>query len=243
MSHGSLRRMSELCAWLVAHGSSCAEVVGFITGVLNVWLVTRENIWSWPVGIVNAAFYIVVFAQAGLYSDTGLQAVYLGLSAYGWWHWASAGTTSAVTDSAESVSPGAASPGPTSSRRPAANSTTALPVTRTTARLTLRLLGVGLALWLLLSVITSQIPNAKLPWFDSALVAASLVAQWMMTRKLRECWIVWIAVDALYVGLFILRGLHLTAVLYFAFFLLAILGLVQWTRSARRSTNHSHVSY
>ena len=62
-----------LCTWLAAHGSSCAELFGFITGVLNVWLVTRENIWSWPLGVLNAVFYMVVFARTGLYSDTGLQ--------------------------------------------------------------------------------------------------------------------------------------------------------------------------
>ncbi len=59
----SLPDMFDLCGWLAAHGSSCAELIGFVTGVLNVWLVTREHLWSWPVGIVNAAFYIVVFSR------------------------------------------------------------------------------------------------------------------------------------------------------------------------------------
>jgi nicotinamide mononucleotide transporter len=205
--------MFALCDWLSAHGTSCAELVGFIAGVLNVWLVTRENIWSWPVGIINAAFYIVVFARAGLYSDTGLQGVYLLLSIYGWWQWHR----------------GAAARQHGAARTP-------LVVTNVRPSLVLPLLGIAVALWLGLAAITSRIPNSTLPWFDAALVASSLVAQWMMTKKLRECWWVWIVVDAAYVGLFIMRGLHLTAVLYFIFFLLAILGLVQWTRSAQRST-------
>lgn len=205
--------MFALCDWLSAHGSSCAELVGFVAGVLNVWLVTRENIWSWPVGIINAAFYVVVFARAGLYSDTGLQGVYLLLSVYGWWHWVQGAPA----------------------RRDAAPERAPLLVTRLRPSRILPLLGTAIVLWLGLAAITSRIPNNTLPWFDAALVASSLVAQWMMTRKIRECWIVWIVIDAAYVGLFIMRGLHLTAVLYFIFFLLAILGLVQWTRSAQRS--------
>ena len=79
--------MPDPCAWLIAHGSSCAELLGFLSGALCVYLVTRENIWNWPLGVITAAFYIVVFARAGLYSETGLQVVYLVLSFYGWWHW------------------------------------------------------------------------------------------------------------------------------------------------------------
>jgi len=206
--------MSELCSWLSTRGTSCAELVGFVAGVLNVWLVTRENIWSWPIGIVNAAFYVVVFSREGLYSDTGLQVVYLLLSVYGWWHWHT-GVRRGV-------------PTQTAARQP-------LVVTTINTRLIAPLIAIGIALWVLLALVTSRIPGAILPWFDSALVASSLIAQWLMTRKVRECWIVWIVVDISYVGLFIARGLYLTAVLYFIFFLLAVLGLVQWTRSFRRT--------
>ena len=222
--------MFDLCGWLASRGSSCAELIGFVAGVLNVWLVTRENIWSWPVGIVNAAFYIVVFAREGLYSDTGLQVVYLLLSVYGWWHWHTGVERRAeVPDNTSGDVQQAVRRSHVTSREPVI-------VTTLAPRLILPLLGIGLVLWILLATITSRIPGVILPWFFSALVASSLVAQWLMTRKVCECWIVWIVVDLSYVGLFMMRGLHLTAVLYFIFFLLAVLGLVQWTRSARRST-------
>lgn len=198
--------MSDFCGWLVAHGSTCAELFGFITGVLNVWLVTRENIWSWPIGMLNAAFYMVVFARTGLYSDTGLQVVYFVLSCYGWWHWARGGTV--------------ASP---------------VVVRRTPLRLLLILAGIGAVTWLVLATVTARIPGAAMPRLDAALVATSLVAQWMMTRKLLESWLLWIAVDVLYVGMFIVRGLRLTAVLYAVFLGLAVIGYVQWTRSSRRT--------
>jgi len=206
MTSTALHLLSDVCAWLNAHGSSCAELFGFITGVLNVWLVTRENIWSWPLAVLNAGFYSVVFARTGLYSDTGLQMVYLVLSLYGWWHWLRGGP-----------------------------SRDAVVVSRTGRRTALLLAGIALVSWVTLATITRRLPGAALPWLDAALVSVSLVAQYMMTRKLLEHWLLWIAVDVVYIGLFINRQLPLTAMLYAVFLVLAIIGSVHWHRSAART--------
>jgi nicotinamide mononucleotide transporter len=203
MTSGDPAAPGTVCTWLAAHGSSCAETFGFVTGVANVWLVTRQNIWSWPLGVLNAVFYMIVFARTGLYSDTGLQVVYFTLSLYGWWHWWRGGP-----DRAPVV------------------------VRRTPRSLALLLAGIALVTWVTLATITSRIPGAALPWLDSILVAISLVAMWMMTRKLLENWLLWIAVDVVYIGLFINRGLPLTAVLYTVFLGLATLGFFQWRKSA-----------
>ena len=211
MTSMELQLLSGPCAWLNAHGSSCAELLGFITGVLNVWLVTRENIWSWPLGVLNAGFYIVVFARTGLYSDTGLQVVYLVLSLYGWWHWLRGG------------------PSRDGLRHDA------VVVTRTPRRTAVIMTAIALVSWLTLASSTRRLPGAALPWLDAALVSISLVAQYMMTRKLLENWLLWIAVDVVYIGLFINRQLPLTALLYAVFLVLAIIGYVQWQRSAART--------
>jgi len=198
--------MNDLTNWLAAHGSSGTELLGFITGVLNVYLVTRENIWSWPLGVLNALFYMLVFGRAGLYSDTGLQVFYFMLSFYGWWHWLRGGPQQS-----------------------------AVLVTRTTPQLSMRLLAIGMVMWLLVWSVTSRIPGSRLPLLDAALAVGSLIAQWMMTRKLLENWALWIVLDVVYVGVFAVRGLRLTAVLYAVFLLLAILGHVEWKRSFRRT--------
>ena len=63
------------------------EVLAVITGIISVYLSTRENIWSWPTALVNVALYFVVFYEAKLYADMGLQVVYFVLSVYGWYEW------------------------------------------------------------------------------------------------------------------------------------------------------------
>ena len=75
--------------------------------------------------------------------------------------------------------------------------------------------------------------DAALPYMDSSLTAASLAAQWMMTRKYVENWLVWIAVDVVYVPMFIYKRLYPTAALYAVFLVLAAMGWVQWRRSMR----------
>ncbi len=207
--------MTDFSAWLIAHGTSWMELLGFISGALCVWLVTRESIWNWPLGVITAGFYIAVFGRAGLYSDTGLQVVYLVLSFYGWYHWLRGDARRAGGD--------AASPMP-------------LAVTRVPSREVLLLGAAGVAMWLLFYAISSRLPGTKSPLLDAALTATSLVAQYMMTRKYLENWTLWIAVDVVYIGLFVVRGLRLTAVLYAVYLVLAIIGYLQWKRSIARTS-------
>ena len=65
------------------------------------------------------------------------------------------------------------------------------------------------------------------------LTSTSLIAQWMMTRKILENWILWIVVDIVYVPMFISQGLYATALLYAAFLVLAMFGFVEWRRSVQ----------
>ncbi|MEO8193558.1 MAG: nicotinamide riboside transporter PnuC, partial [Gemmatimonadales bacterium] len=137
------------------------EIVAAVFGVVSVFLSVRQNIWSWPTAIVNVGLYIVVFYESKLYADTGLQVVYVVLNAYGWYHWLYGG-----------------------------KNRTELPVTRTSGRLGLLLMAIAAASTALIGAFLSSRTDAALPWVDAATTSTSLVAQWMMTRKLLENWIV-----------------------------------------------------
>ena len=194
--------MNAPCDFLVAHGTSCVEFAGVALGIVTVYLSARENIWSWPTALVNAVMFVIVFFRAGLYSDFGLQIIYFVLSLYGWYEWLYGGADR-----------------------------TELQVTRTPAKLWPVFAIIGLVSWAALSAITSRLPNAALPYMDSALVTVSLIAQYMMTKKYLENWILWIVVDVFYVGMFIYKKLNLTAFNYFVYLGLAVVGYVAWRRS------------
>ena len=183
------------------------ELFAAVTGAISVWLSVRQNIWSWPTAIVNVVLYAVVFREAKLYADMGLQIVYAILSLYGWYEWLYGG-----------------------------EGRSQLHVTRTTPRVAALLTLVVAAGSALLGTLLHRTTDAALPYMDSFLSCTSLVAQWMMTRKLLENWLVWIGVDVLYVGMFIFKGLYLTAGLYAVFLALAVKGYLDWRRSLREHT-------
>ena len=181
------------------------EWIAAIAGAVSVYLSARENIWSWPTGIVNVALYIIVFERTGLYSDMGLQVVFLILSVYGWYEWLYGG-----------------------------KNRTELTVSRATARDWLISLPIAVVFWVILAHVTERLPGVALPYLDSGLATLSLVAQWMMTRKLFENWVLWIIVDVVYVPMYVYKHLPVTAALYAGFLVLAVMGLRAWWRSYKQ---------
>jgi nicotinamide mononucleotide transporter len=189
------------------------EVLGFVTGGWAVWLTVKQNIWNWPVGIANSAFYLIVFLQARLFADGSLQAVYIGLGFLGWYWWLRGGP----------------------SRSP-------LIVSRTGVRLGVTLAAVLVTGTLVMTQLLIRI-NDSAPFLDALTTVMSLIAQFMLTRKLFENWFVWIAADVIYIGLYIYKDLYLTSILYAVFMAMCIAGAVQWrqslvNRSAERLAAH-----
>jgi nicotinamide mononucleotide transporter len=198
--------VGPLCAWLTAHGSSCLELVAVIFGVVSVLLSVKENIWSWPTALVNVALYFALFRLTGLYSDMGLQVVYFALSIYGWYEWLYGG-----------------------------KGHTALTVSRTAGKTWAVLAAIAVVFWAILGKVTSHVPGVALPYVDAATATTSLVAQYLMTRKMLENWTLWIIVDVVYVGMFIYKGLYLTAGNYAIYLVLAVMGHIAWKKSLATS--------
>lgn len=182
------------------------ELVAAALTLVAVYLTARQIIWCWPLAMVSVTLYAAVFYDARLYADMGLQGLYFGLAAYGWWAWLHGGE-----DHGE------------------------LEVSLTSRRMRLVLVVVATLAGVLLGQTLTRFTNASLPFMDSMLTSFSIAAQWMQTRKLLESWLVWLAVDVFYVGMFLYKDLYLTAGLYTVFLVLAAMGFTQWRRSMRRT--------
>ena len=195
-----------LTASLVAalRATSPLELVAVAFGLVSVYLSAREHIVSWPTAIVNVGIFFFLFWEAKLYADAVLQLFYLVLSAYGWYEWLYGGDRHSR-----------------------------LQVSRATrlhwAIVTPLFLVGGLGL----GAILARYTDSPMPYFDALLTSASLVAQWMMTRKLLENWIIWILADIVYVPIFVMRGLPFTALQYAIFLVLAVVGYAGWQKSLR----------
>jgi nicotinamide mononucleotide transporter len=186
---------SQRATWL--------EAASFVTGAICVWLAVKENIWNFPIGLLNVATFSVVFYQSRLFADAGLQIVYFVLGILGWRLWLRGG-----------------------------RHRSSLKIARCTAREALLLAGFVVcataALWQLLHRV-----GGSASFWDALTTSLSLASQWLLNRKRVESWIGWIVVDVIYVPLYIYKSLYLTAVLYAVFLVMAVQGFRAWREAWR----------
>jgi nicotinamide mononucleotide transporter len=194
-------------AWLAVAGflaRNWQELAGFLTGALCVWLLIRQNIWNWPIGIANNIVYVIVFYKSGLYADSGLQFIYMAIAFYGWWNWLHGGVNRSE-----------------------------LKANRASAAGLLAYAGVAGATTAILYWILRHTPST-VPFADGLTTALFLTAQFMMSRKLVENWWFWIVGDVLVIGLYVYKHLYLTSGLYLVFLALSIAGLLEWRQAAKK---------
>ena len=181
--------------------SPWTEAIGAATGAVCVWLAAVSDPWTWPLGIANNLFYLVVFWGSGLYADALLQIFYAAISVYGIYRW--------------TTGRGAARVRPVERGSRVELAGTALTIG-----------AAAVVFWLVLERWT----DSTVPAWDGLTTAMSLGAQWLMSRRVIENWWLWIAVDLLYVPLYVYKGLWVPAGLYALFLGLCVLGLVDWRR-------------
>lgn len=180
---------------------SLVELIGVLTGIAGVWLAARQNVWTWPMGLISVAMYVFVFYEARLYADMGLNVFYVITSMYGWYVWLYGGkghTERKVGNVGKSEF----------------------------AVLVL----IGAVFTISLGYFLDNYTDADLSYTDSATTAISLIGYWMMAKKQIENWFVWLVVDVLYVGIYLYKALYLTSFLYFVFLILCVQGYRNWKK-------------
>lgn len=184
------------------------EIAAVLLGIANIVLIIRRSVWNYPFAIAMVSLYFIIFRDAKLYSDAGLQIFFVAVNAYGWWSWQrnKADTGEIVVEELSSNGFGAWIAGSI-----------------------LATLGWGLFM--------SIHSDASFPFWDASVAMLSVVGQILMTRRLIENWYWWIAVNTVSVPLYAAKQLYLTAGLYTLFLVLAIVGLVEW-RKVKASQNN-----
>ncbi len=181
--------------------TSWLEWLGTLTGFLCVYLAAKQNIWNWPISIISVASYAILFYDAKLYGDTVLQFYFLSTAVYGWYYW--------IKRKEEKKKP---------------------IVKASKGQLLLCLLAI-LFLTLSIGYLLDSKTNSDVPYIDAFCTSVSFVAQFLMTRKVLQNWLLWVCVDICYIPLYIHKDLMLTAVLYLVFTLIAWNGYRDWQKT------------
>jgi nicotinamide mononucleotide transporter len=185
------------------------EIAGVVTGLLSLYYSVKEKIWLWPYGIISSAFYIIVYYRTQLYADMSLNAFYVVISIYGWRHWL------VQKDNVYHES---------------------IKISVLLAKDWFRYLAITLLLTVLFAFILLTVPQelgftpSSVPWWDAFLSAGSVVATWMLAKKIIEQWLWWIVIDGIYVGIYIYKGLYITVGLFLVYTIMAILGYLKWKK-------------
>jgi nicotinamide mononucleotide transporter len=186
--------------------SSTIEIVSAVSGLLCVWLAARENVWTYPIGLINIAAFMYIFFDAKLYADFTLQIVFAILSVMGWVVWLTKRQGKYI--------------------RP----TTSLDFQGWTC-ITISVFIITLIWGSILKTYT----DASIPYLDAFIATLSIVAQWLLSKKILQNWYLWIAVDVLSIGMYFYKDLTLIGILYIVFLFNAIYGLYQWRNNYEKA--------
>lgn len=185
------------------------EIIAVITGFLCVFFTIRESIWCWPTGLIQVSLYIFIFYDAKLYSDVILHIIYVFMQFYGWYYWLHGGQKN---DRAE--------------------------VTVQSRQWQISTFLLSAIATVLLGYTMASRTDASFPYGDAFTTCFSLTAQWLMSRKKLESWLYWIAIDIVAIGIYYSKDLKLTAGLYTAFLIMAVIGLYSWKKSFKENTTN-----
>ena len=178
------------------------QIVGVTLGLLYLWLEYKANIWLWIVGMLMPCVHCLLYFKSGLYADCAMQGYYILAGLYGLVVWL------------------------TGHKRPEKP----LKISHTPLRVVTPLIVVYVALHSVLYLLLVRFTDSTVPCWDSMTTAMSMVAMWMLSRKYVEQWLVWLVVDAITVGLYIYKGIPLTAGLYTLYTTLAFVGYLRWKK-------------
>lgn len=178
------------------------EIAATLFGVANILLIIRRSVWNFPFALAMVTLYGFIFAEARLYSDAGLQIFFFIVNLYGWWSW-SRSRAEGGTIRVRRLSPGM--------------------IFLCAAGSAAATLGWG--------GLMARLTDATHPFWDASIAMLSVTAQLLMAKRYLENWWWWIAVNALSIPLYLIKGLALTAALYGLFLVLALWGLIEWRRA------------
>jgi nicotinamide mononucleotide transporter len=199
--------MSLLIQWL---SNNYIEIFAAITGLLYIYFAIKRKIWLWPLGLITSALYVYVFFMTRFYADMGLNLYYVVISVYGWYYWLYGNKS---------------------------HDKNSLKISALTRRQGVILAIITICIYFVLVYILKMLPGllevetSELLYWDAFTTAASIIAMWMLARKIIQHWLIWIVVDSVSLGLYLYKGMYPTVILFFVYTVFAVIGYLLWKKN------------
>jgi len=186
------------------------EYIAVFAGIASVWFSRKEHILVYPVGLINTIIYIYLSFKFHLPGEASVNFYYTVMSIYGWYIWMK------KNDQQDTV----------------------LHVTWSDKRMLLYqglfFLFFYVTIYFSLVYLKENFFEGAIPWADAFASATAFTGMWLMTRKKVESWYWWIATNIASVPLYFAKGLVFTSVYYIVLLIMAMAGLMEWTKRAKQ---------
>jgi nicotinamide mononucleotide transporter len=180
------------------------EQLAVLCALFYVVLISFKSQWGWLFATISSAIYIFICYFGKLYLETGLQVFYVAMAIYGWYEW---------SDADEEENEG---------------------FTQWSLKKHAYLIAITMILTFFTGLIFDWYTDQANPFLDAFTAMFSLVATYMVTKKVLENWLYWIVIDLVAMILYMNRGFELTAILYLLYSVIAVFGYFNWKRSWKR---------
>ncbi len=206
--------MSHISDWVFAQYQNTPtylivlEMIGVFFGFLSVLYSKRENILVFPTGIISTAIFVYILLVYELLGDMMINAYYFSMSIYGWYLW------TRKVDASHFI-----------------------PITKTTMteKKWSLILFIGTIVFVCFVYVVFDKFDNWTAYVDTVTTAIFFVGMWLMAKKKIENWIYWIVGDIISVPLYLYKGLVFSALQYFIFTIIAILGYIVWKKNLGKS--------
>lgn len=185
---------------LAGSGVTWLELAAVVAALAMVAANFRVHPVAWPLAIASSLMYALLFADARLYGQAGLQFLFIAVACWGWWQWLR---------------------GRGADGQP-------LRVSRLPPLAAALLAAATLAAWVALGSLLARAGDSPVPYLEALPTAGAVAGQLLLARKHIENWAVWLGVNVFSVALFVHQGLWFTAGLYALFAVLSIQGWRAW---------------
>jgi len=189
--------------------TSLLEWLAVSLAIAYLVLAIYENSWCWPAAFISTTIYMFLFFDANLYMESLLNFYYLVMAIYGWQQW-----------------------------QPKANSDLRKHISIWQLKTHLILISLTGLLILVSAYLLNSYTNQEFALIDSFTTWFAILATYMVTQKILENWFYWIVINSVSIYLYVSKGFALTAVLFFSYIILAVVGWIAWKKHfERQNTN------
>jgi len=190
-------------------GNHWTEIFGVGTALLYIWLEIKQKPVMWMVSFISSLVFVFIYYQAKVYGYTALNIYYLIISVYGWYCWRFA--------------------------RQIDNEATGMLISRIKIPLALILTMTTMVLFIGSGYVLEHYTDSPVPYYDAVGTSLSIIATWMLARKILEHWILWIFINFFSAMLCYYRGLYPTAGLFVVYGIMSVVGWIKWKQSFKMS--------